>query len=142
MNERFSIKKIHICPFDVTDLGHLRPDLSYPTRFCVIDNEKEIAIDIKTKLKYDYIPTVSQVNFLSESYKKITKDKRVAVISYATLNYNEINLEDVSKIIDDLKNDKEFIDGNEFFNNQQYMDFINQEQIKEKNQKTKIKRKK
>lgn len=128
MGERFFIKEIHICPFDRTDIGKLKPNLvDYPTRFCVIDEEKKIAIDIKTRLKYDYIETVSQVHFLSQSYKKIVGDRRVAVFPYKNLNYNDDYLIDAVDIVNQIKNNKEFQDGNDVYGNEQYLEYLKQE---------------
>ena len=84
MDERFNVCEIHVCPvYKVGD--SFKPDIEYPTRYCVIDNEKQIAIDIKTKLKYDYIQTMSHLYFISQSYKKIKGDNRVAILPYASL---------------------------------------------------------
>ena len=44
MEKRFRVSEMHICP--VYRIGtNFKPDLEYPTRYCVIDNEREIAIE-------------------------------------------------------------------------------------------------
>ena len=133
MDQRFDICEIHICPvYRVGD--KFRPDREYPTRYCVIDKEKEIAIDIKTKLKYDYIQTMSQ------SYKKIKGNNRVAILPYATFAYGNCDMKEAKNIIEQLKNNIEFQDGNEVYDNKSYLEYLKQEVLKEmQNNKTKTK---
>ncbi len=140
MNERFNICEIHICP--VLKVGDsFKPDLEYPTRYCVIDNEKQIAIDIKTKLKYNYIQTMSHLYFISQSYKKIKGDNRVAILPYASLLYDGYDRKESMNIIEQLKNNVEFQDGNEVYNNKAYLEYLKQEAIKEEqNNKNKTKK--
>lgn len=132
MGERFFVKQIHICPFDRTDLGKLSPKINeYPARYCIIDEEKQIAIDIELKLKYDYVETISWLNFINQSYEKIQDDKRVAVCPYRLMNDNDFDLVEAIKIINNLKNGYEYPDGNETYNNQQYLEYIALEKAKE-----------
>ena len=134
MTKRFKVSEIHICP--VYKVGEeFKPDLEYPTRFCVIDEEKEIAIDIKTKLKYDYIKTINHAYFVDESYKKIKENNRVAIFPYALVFSVDYDIDASKKIIEQLKNNEEFIDGNEVYNNKQYLEEIK----KEKTEKSKKK---
>ena len=145
MGERFFIKEIYICPFDRVQPGKLKPNLKdYPTRICVIDDEKEIVIDIKTGLKYDYIKTTSHLYFLSQSYKKIKEDKRVAVFPLMLMSDDSYDLREVVKIINRLKRNETFEDGNEVYGNEQYLEYINQEKEieEEKYQNTRQKTKK
>ena len=138
MGERFFVREIHVCPFDRTDIGKLRPNLEeYPTRYCVIDKEKQIAIDIELKLKYDYIETISWLHFVNQSYEKIKEDKRVAVYPYKLINDNDFDLVEAIKIINKLKKGYEYPDGNELYNNEKYLEYINEEKIKKDNRKTK-----
>lgn len=126
MEERFVIAEMHICP--VYKVGNnYKPDMEYPTRNCVIDNEKEIAIDIKTKLKYDYIRTMSHLYFLSQSSQKIKGDNRVAIFPYASILYTGYNQKDAIEIIGKLKRNEEFKDGNEVYGNEQYLEYVKQE---------------
>ena len=128
MGERFFVKEIYICPFDRVQPGKLKPNLKdYPTRICVIDDEKEVAIDVKTGLKYDYIKTTSHLYFLSQSYEKIKEDKRVAVLPLMLINDDSYDLREVVKIINRLKRNENFQDGNEAYGNEQYLEYINQE---------------
>lgn len=136
MEERFMITEIHICPiYQINEF--YKPDLEYPVRYCVIDNENEIAIDIKTKLKYDYVKTMSRLYFVSQSYKKIKGDRRVAIFPLANFGSKEYDIKEAEKIIKALKDNKEFKDGNEVFDNKQYLETIKQEQLIEQ---TKIKK--
>ena len=139
MEERFKIAQIHICPVYQKE-GFYKPDLEYPLRYCVIDNENEIAIDIKTKLKYDYIKTMSRLYFVSQSYKKIKGNSRVAIFPLANFGPIEYDINEAEKIINELKNNKEFECGNEVFNNEEYLKYLKQEQQIEQN-KTKKKTK-
>lgn len=128
MGERFFVKEIYICPFDRVQPGKLKPNLKdYPTRICVIDDEKEVAIDVKTGLKYDYIKTTSHLYFLSQSYEKIKEDKRVAVLPLMLISDDSYDLREVVKIINRLKRNENFQDGNEAYGNEQYLEYINQE---------------
>ncbi len=140
MQERFDICEIHICPvYKVGD--NFKPDREYPTRYCVIDKEKEIAIDIKTKLKYDYIQTMSHLYFMSQSYKKIKGDNRVAILPYASFIYSSCDMKAARNIIEQLKNNVEFQDGNEVYDNKSYLEYLKEEVLKE-TQKQKNKTKK
>lgn len=152
MEERFSVKNIHICPVDIA-YDRFKPNLNFPTRFCVIDEKEEIAIDIKTKLKYDYVKTMSHLYFIGKSYEKIKRNKRVAMLPIFSFEYDEEIYNESNIIINMLKNGETFKDGNEVYDNEQYLEFIKeeyesekQEQILKQNQKQKrkgfIKRKK
>lgn len=140
MEERFSVKEIYICPVERPSVGVLKPNLEYPTRYCVIDEEKEIAIDIKTKLKYDYIRTMSHLYFISQSYEKIKGDKRVAIIPFKIMNDNNYDFVEAVKIINKLKSGIEFQDGNEVYNNKQYLEYIKQEALEEQKKQSKVKK--
>lgn len=130
MQERFNVCEIHICPVYKEDNG-FRPDRTYPTRYCVIDRERQIAIDIKTRLKYDYIETMSHLYFVCQSYKKIKGDNRVAILPYAPISYDNCDLEEAKSIIEQLKNNVEFLDGNEVYDNKAYLEYLKNEAIKE-----------
>lgn len=139
MDERFNVCEIHICPvYKVGD--SFKPDREYPTRYCVVDEEREIAIDIKTKLKYDYIQTMSHLYFISQSYKKIKGDNRVAILPYASLLSDGCDRQEAISIIEQLKNNVEFQDGNEVYDNKSYLEYLKEETLKEsQNNKNKIK---
>ena len=140
MEKRFRVSEMHICP--VYRIGtNFKPDLEYPTRYCVIDNEREIAIDIKTKLKYDYVKTMSNLYFLSQSFEKIKGNNRVAIFPYANVNFDKYDIADVSIIIEQLKKDEQFQDGNEDYNNEQYLEYLKEEKLIELNQSTSNKEK-
>ena len=139
MDERFNVCEIHICPvYKVGD--SFKPDREYPTRYCVVDEEREIAIDIKTKLKYDYVKTMSHLYFISKSYKKIKGDNRVAILPYASLLSDGYDRPEAISIIEQLKNNVEFQDGNEVYDNKSYLEYLKEETLKEsQNNKNKIK---
>ncbi len=139
MDERFNVCEIHVCP--VYKVGNsFKPDREYPTRYCVVDEEREIAIDIKTKLKYDYVKTMSHLYFISQSYKKIKGDNRVAILPYASLLSDGYDRSEAISIIEQLKNNVEFQDGNEVYDNKSYLEYLKEETLKEsQNNKNKIK---
>lgn len=139
MDERFNVCEIHVCPvYKVGD--SFKPDIEYPTRYCVVDEEREIAIDIKTKLKYDYVKTMSHLYFISQSYKKIKGDNRVAILPYASLLSDGCDRQEAISIIEQLKNNVEFQDGNEVYDNKSYLEYLKEETLKEsQNNKNKIK---
>lgn len=132
MQERFKVCEIHICPVYKEENG-FRPDRSYPTRYCVVDRERQIAIDIKTKLKYEYIETMSHLYFVCQSYKKIKGDNRVAILPYAPLSFDNCDLEEAKRIKEQLENNVEFLDGNEVYDNKAYLEYLKQEALKENN---------
>lgn len=139
MDGRFNVCEIHICPvYKVGD--SFKPDREYPTRYCVVDNEKQIAIDIKTKLKYDYVKTTSHLYFISQSYKKIKGNNRVAILPYVSLLSDGYDRKEAMNIIEQLKNNVEFQDGNEVYDNKSYLEYLKQEALKEtQKQKNKVK---
>ena len=124
MEDRFKLEEINICPIHKIQEKFLKPDTNYPTRYCVIDEEKEIAVDIKTKLKYDYVKTISNLYFINKSYEKIKDNKRLAILPFATFFVDEKYRVEGNFIIDQLKNGVEFQDGNEVFNNEQYLEYL------------------
>lgn len=139
MSRRFDITEMHICPFDRVD-GQLRPNLKYPKRYCVLDKEKEIAIDIKTKLKYIYVITSNNKEFMHEEYKKIQGNKRVAIFPLDSCDYSKIDLKGAQQIIESLRNNEEFQDGNEVFDNEKYLEYIENEQLNNQNKSKKTKK--
>ena len=131
MNDRFLVKKMYICPFIKWESGGILPNkIDYPARWCVIDTEQKIVIDIKDELKYDYMETVSMIYFLEESLEKIKENKRAA-IHPTNFAYDKEMLLKAGPIIEHLKNGYEFVDGNDFYNNEAYLEHIKQEDEKE-----------
>ena len=140
MNERFQIAELHICTFSFEN-NFISPDLeNYPRRICVIDKQNKIVIDINHKLKYDYIETISGLYFINESMKKI-KDGRRSAIFPSTIFLDDIKdkkiLESAKKIIEGLKSEKQYTDGNEFLNNEQYLKKVKEEKNDKQKEKTK-----
>lgn len=137
MNDRFLITGIYICPVDRVGVGFFKPNLNYPVRFCVIDKKNELAIDIKTKLKYDYILTANHKDFIDHSDKKIRPNRRVAIFPNSSLGYGNYDIEAVKQIIEKLKNNERFPDGNDVLNNEKYLEYIEREESTKTNTKTK-----
>ena len=148
-NDRFSISEVHVRPFERTKDGFVKPLLNeYPTRWCVIDNINSIAIDIELGVKYNYIPTkynyittCSGIYMLNGASKLIKDDKRAAVISYANILCDLSIIEKAKPIIEKLKNNYQFVDGNDLYSNEEYLKYLKQEE-KETLSKEKIKTKK
>lgn len=141
-NDRFNISEVHVCPFERTKDGFVKPLLNeYPTRWCVIDNINSIAIDIELGVKYNYILTCSGIYMLNCASKLIKDDKRAAVISYANILCDLSIIEKAKPIIEKLKNNYQFVDGNDLYSNEEYLKYLKQEE-KETLSKEKIKTKK
>ncbi len=132
IDERFKITEMYICPFEKVN-NIFKPDLSYPIRTCVIDEEKKIAVDIEHYLSYDYIETMNNLYFKGDAYKRIEPGKRVAIFPTMLFEVDERLLEKSKSIISDLKNNKEFKNGNLVCDNDTYLMFINMDKQKKEN---------
>lgn len=141
-SERFLVAQMFICPFVIRDDKGIVPDLNYPLRFCVIDKERKIVVDIKNKLKYDYVETISMLYFINDSLKKIRNNKRVGVFPVLPIPIDlEIN-ELSNDIITKLENSEDFKEGNEVLSNEEYLKSIeneNLELVEKKNNESSIK---
>lgn len=140
MESRFEIVQIRICPIYNQGYGKLKPDLNYPNRYCVIDKEKEIAVDINMGLKYDYLRTSSNLYFMYNDANKIKGNRRVALFPIEKFGF-DYDVNSAELIIEKLKNGVEFQDGNEVFNNEQYLEYLNQEKLEKANEPQKVKQK-
>lgn len=143
MNENYSLNQIRICPIEVVKKEGKKifiiPETSeYPYRWCVIDKEKCIAIDVELELKYDYVETINNKYFLDDSYKLIEENKRVAIFPLLGYNYQDDIRYKSDEIVTKLKLGKEYKNGNEIYNNEDYLDKI----LKDECHNLKIKEKK
>ena len=127
MNQRFTVTDVFICPIHYKGNDSFEPDFDYPKRRCVVDRERGIVVDVKTKLKYDYIETMSFIYFLNESHKKIKNDKRVGIYALQKISPITDNLKEIEEIITRLKNGEDFVDGNDVLDNKQYLESIKEE---------------
>ena len=58
-DKKIRIAKIHICSFENYDENILKYNLEkYPDRICVIDEQKDIVVDVETRYQYQYVRTV------------------------------------------------------------------------------------
>ena len=115
MPDKYVIKDVNICTFSFDQNGNIKPNLNdYPIiRTCVIDTEKNIAIDINHELEYDYIETHSRLYFINGASKKIIENKRAAIFSYYIMSLDK-KVEDKAKsIIKRLEKGTKFPDGND-----------------------------
>ena len=127
-NDRFSINEMFVCTFrKAEDNAYFAQIGKYPTRWCVVDMEQGIVIDIKMGLKYEYIETTSYLNFLNNSYKKIKGDKRAAYKPMQSIYIDPEIYAKGKEIIEKLKNGYEFVDGNDLYSNEEYLKYLEQE---------------
>lgn len=145
MDERFEISELSICTFKI-EKGIIQPELNkYPRRLCVIDKQRRIVVDVKHKLEYDYIETVSGIYFINKSSEKIKENKRAAIFP-CIMFLNDTDIEDrkdlisAKEIIQKLSLGKKYEDGNLVFNNEQYLEKIEQDKKTTKNKFIKIKK--
>ena len=127
MNDRFKITEIRVCPFEIIN-DKLSPNLNYPFRKCVIDMEKNIAVDIELNIQYDYLPTMSDLYFLSSCRDKVKDNRRVAVFPVASILFDEKVFISASQIIKKLMNNEELIDGNEYLCNEAYLEIVSKKE--------------
>lgn len=128
--DRFNICEVHICTFERPKDGFIKPMLnSFPTRWCVIDNKNLVAIDINLEAKYNYIPTCSGLYMLNNASRLIQENKRAAIFNYSTIYCDKKILEKGKEIIKKMNNGYEFVDGNEMFSNEEYLEILTEEEL-------------
>ena len=135
MAERFRIAETLICSFNIKEQGIIEPDDRYPLRLCVIDEEKEIAIDVEHNLQYNYINTGSSLYLQQKAIQFIKDDKRAAIFGCITLKSDIADkkiLRRAEQIIQDLKKGKKFIDGNSVMSNEEYLEAITKDKTEQK----------
>ena len=144
MENKYRISEVNICTFTFEEHG-IRPNLnSYPiVRLCVIDKDNNIAIDVNHGCKYDFLESTSMISFMNGASKKIKENKRAAFNPIAFLGFE--NKEDEIKtqdIINKLKNGYEFLDGNDLYNNEEYIELVTKESDERLKRRTKPPRQK
>ena len=121
MNERFRIMEFCICTFDKTNEFY-RPNINdYPRRLCVIDNDNGLVIDIEHGLKYDYIETINGKYAINNSLSKVESGKRSAIFPIVAFNVDNRTMSKALKIVERLKKNETFLDGNDVLNNEEYL---------------------
>jgi len=148
-NENFRISKIHICVFDKEKESDNFFKLNinkYPVRICVIDEKRDIAIDVETKHQYPYVRIMNMSYSTDEQgLEEVTRGKRAACVEYHLCPYLELNsqiLDKCGEVIKLLKDGFKFPEGNLELTNEEYLKLINQSKIEENNQKNRKKCKK
>ena len=136
MNKNYIICQMYICPFIHLSGLNITPDLSYPHRACVLDLDKEEAIDIETELKYDYVSRPSRI-YDGPIVEKIKDERRVAIYSPLLEMVDEKTRHKGKKIIFALENGKEYPNGNSVLSNEEYLEKMN---LKQSSDKPKIKK--
>lgn len=124
---KYKVAEVQICTFEFVKGGLFRPNLNqYPiARLCVIDTKNNVAIDVKHECKYDYLETLSMLNFMNGASKKIKENKRAALCPYMFLGFeNKDDREKTYEIIKKLENGYEFIEGNDLYTNEEYLDLV------------------
>ena len=130
--ESIRVAKIHICVFEKNNENQIKIDIQkYPDRLCVIDEEKNIVIDVQTKHQYPYIRTVNRLYFASnDDAARVKYGKRNACFEYHTmpmLEFTSLELDCCNEIIKQLKQGVKFLDGNEVLTNEEYLEAIKNE---------------
>ena len=126
MDNRFEVVEIKITNFIILEDGLVKFDLTYPDRVCILDNEREIVVDIDHKLEYDYIKISPNNQLLKSSYNKIKQNKRAAIHSVPKY-LNSTEQKKVNEIIEYLKEGGQYTNGNLVLNNEQYLERIAKE---------------
>lgn len=132
MNKNYSVEQVFICPFEINDDSYEPKVGDYQFRWCVIDELKKIAGDIEHELKYNYIKTLNNRNFVDESYNLIEKDKRAAIFPVKNFDIPEDIFRKANMIITYLKLERDYRDGNEVYDNEKYLSIINGKSPKSK----------
>lgn len=130
--ESIRISRIHICVFEKNNENKIKIDTQkYPDRICVIDEEKNIAIDVQTKHQYPYIRIVNRLYFASsDEVERVKYGKRNACFECHTLpmlEFTSLELNRCNEVIEQLKQGVEFLDGNEVLTNEEYLEMIKNE---------------
>ena len=139
---RFTTAYLRICEFNKYDgvVSPIEDDDKFPMRLCVIDTDQSIAVDVKTKLKYDYFETTeSKIYFLCNVKGKIHPEKRYGVFPVTAYNLDVEQTALVEQIINGLKNGEEYKDGNDIFPGEEtYTKYLESEKTKTQNLKNNI----
>lgn len=128
---KIRIAKIHICSFERVSSKDFKFNTEkYPERLCVIDENNKIAVDVETKHQYPYVETTSTLHFINNMYiNQINEGQRVACFGYViilpTHDLSSKELDECNKIINLLKQGKNFKDGNKELTNEEYLEMIN-----------------
>ena len=147
MDKKYRVTEVNICTFEHINNKCVRPRLNdYPhARLCVIDKQKNIAIDIYHELKYDFLETLNMTYFINGSMSKIRENKRAAIQPIITIDLTDDEVKKASMIIKKLEDGYNFIDGNDVLSNEQYLELVEkefQEKYENINNKQIVKRKK
>lgn len=142
MNDRYLLKQIFISPLKVEEgrANHLE---EYPPRICVIDTLKKKAIDIESKLSYDYVEIKNQYYIDPNSIKNLKKDERIAIRPIELFgfynDYGDIYMK-ANSIVEKLEDGEVFRNGNSVLTNDQYLSFIKRENCIMNNKVKKLKK--
>lgn len=135
---KIRIAKIHICSFEkVNDKDFKFNVEKYPERLCVIDENRDIVVDVETKHEYPYVETTSTLHFINNMYiNQISEGQRVACYEYVVMLPNQElsskEIDECNKIFNLLKQGKSFKKGNEELTNEEYLEMINKAKVEPK----------
>ena len=123
MPEKYQIKDVNICTFSFDKEGSIKPNLNeYPyIRTCLIDTEKNIAIDINHEVEYDYLQTQSRLYFINGASEKIKENKRAAIFSYYVVSVDPEVEKKAKDIVKKIEKGVKFPDGNDVLSNEDYL---------------------
>jgi len=133
MSERFIITNVLICPVHLMEDKNLKLDKNYTLRLCVIDLERNIAVDVEHQLQYVYIKTMSGLYYKNIVLNKDINNKRAALFdcepSFGVTNKYHLLLK-AYEIRKNLELGKEYPDGNKMLDNDEYLELLNSEEEK------------
>jgi len=145
MSSNYGVEMLYICPFIRLSGLNIVPNLEYPERLCAIDKQKGFAIDVKTNLKYDYLETLSRL-YVGSIIEKTKDGRRVAIPARFCDVKSDKDYKIALKVINQLESGKDFPNGNDVLNNEEYLFLVQNENIEQKNDcvksKKRVKRKK
>lgn len=144
-SERYLITKMHISKFELAG-ERINPNfLNSPLRICVLDRQKEIAIDVETFCSYPYVKILNmQYLFGFDKISKYGLDKRYACVEHHSMVLGNVDLEILKrckKVIMLLEQNFIFPDGNDELTNEEYLNITNDSKSSKKLRKAIQKRK-
>lgn len=139
MSEKYTIEMLYICPLVHLSGLNIVPDLQFPPRLCVVDREMGIAIDVRTKLKYDYLETLSRL-YIGATMEKAKGQSRIGIPAMFCDVKSETDYKKALRLIEQLKLGKTFPNGNEVLSNKEYLFLVENENDNEKINDTKTKK--
>lgn len=125
-NENYEIVIMHICKFERSDKDLILNLNKYPERLCVLDKNRNVAVDVNTAYEYPYVKIMNMAYSID-----LDEHKRYACIEYKSSLGLKAKKEDLllcQEIINLLKQGFTFPDGNKELTNQEYLEMLKEEE--------------